>query len=136
MNLTIKSANELLGLPRQNKMTMYVFAFDVDGTLITNDDPKRQNGVVSSNETEHVDIVYLLKILSKCFKNITIVVWSGGGEQYARTIGCRLGIDQYVDKFMSKIDYKLLCDKYNVIAIDDIQDTALGNVANLIVKMK
>lgn len=128
--------NEKLGLPRQDGMTKIVFAFDVDGTLITNADPARQHGVVSSKETAHEDIVTLLKILSTRFKNITVVVWSGGGEQYARTIGQRIGIESYVDKYMSKLDYKLLCDKYHVIAVDDIQDTALGNVANLIVRLK
>lgn len=129
-------ANERLGLPRQDGMTKFVFAFDVDGTLITNADPARQHGVVSSAEKSHDDIVTLLKILSTCFKNITIVVWSGGGEDYARTIGQRIGIESYVDKYMSKLDYKLLIEKYNVIAVDDIQDTALGNVANLIVRLK
>ena len=135
MNDTV-GANSRLGLPRQDGMTKFVFAFDVDGTLITNADPARSHGVVSSNETAHDDIVTLLKIMSTCFKNVTIVIWSGGGEQYARTIGQRIGIESYVDKYMSKLDYKLLCDKYNVIAVDDIQDTALGNTANLIVRMK
>lgn len=129
-------ANEKLGLPRKDGMTKIVFAFDVDGTLITNADPKRVHGVVSTKEETHEDIVNLLKILSTKFKNITIVVWSGGGEDYARTIGHRLGLDEYTDKYMSKLDYKLLCDRYNVIAVDDIQDTALGNVANLIVRLK
>lgn len=128
-------ANEKLGLPRQDGMTKVVFAFDVDGTLITNADPERQHGVVSSKETSHDDIVTLLKILSTKFKNISIVVWSGGGEQYARTIGQRIGIESYVDRYMSKLDYKLLTEKYRVIAVDDIQDTALGDV-NLIVRNK
>jgi len=128
--------NQKLGLPRQDGMTKFVIAFDVDGTLITNADPARQYGVVSSNEKAHDKIVTLLQILSTCFKNVTIVVWSGGGEQYARTIGQRIGIESYVDKYMSKLDYKLLTEKYHVIAIDDIQDTALGNVANLIVRLK
>lgn len=128
--------NKDLGLPEQDKMKQYVFAIDVDGTLITNLDDDRQHGVVSSKEVPHDDIVLLLRILSTKFKNIRVVVWSGGGEQYAKTIGNRLGLDSFVDKYMSKLDYKLLCEKYNVIAIDDIQSTALGNVANLIVRLK
>ena len=128
--------NKKLGLPRQDRMTTFVLAFDVDGTLITNADPERSHGIVSSRETPHDDIVDLVRIFSTKFKNVMVVVWSGGGEQYARTIGKRLGLDEYVDKYMSKLDYKLLCEKYNVIAVDDIQDTALGNTANLIVRLK
>ncbi len=76
-----------------------------------------------------------LAVLST-YKNIRIVVWSGGGKQYAEQWGRRLGIDQYVWRYASKLEHKELkamCS--TLIAIDDIQSTQIGDV-NLIVKEK
>lgn len=121
-------ANEQLGLPR-TKMKQYYFAFDIDGTL--------RNNVVDQNKepVANEDIRMLLILLRRAFKNIRIIVWSGSGELYARQVGALLGLNPYVSHYMSKTDYTNFSDK-NIIAIDDIQDTALGNIANLIVRMK
>jgi phosphoserine phosphatase len=108
-------------------MRWAVVAFDVDGTLITNSDPYAQ----SDNEKPHERIVTLLQILST-FKNIKIVVWSGGGKEYAEMWGHRLGLDEYVWRYASKTEHKEIQPD---IAIDDIQDTAIGLV-NLIVRNK
>ena len=114
--------NEKLGLPF-SKMQKIIFAFDVDGTLIEGDD------------TIYEPIVDMLKTLAK-FKNVRIVVWSGGGNRYAETIARRLGLDDYVWKYMSKMQHaELKMLGYTIIAVDDIQDTAIGNI-NLIVRNK
>jgi len=120
------NTNAKLGLPTL-PMQKYWVAFDVDGTLISNTEPV---GYIANE-----DIRTLLIILSK-FKNVKILVWSGGGEIYARQVCGSLGINKYVDKYMSKQDWNDWVYKHNVIAIDDIQDTNLGNIANLIVRQK
>lgn len=95
-------------------------AFDVDGTL-------RNNTKINTVANENIRT--LLVILSK-FKNVKIVVWSGGGEIYARQMARELHITQFVDKYASKTD-----DIKIDIAIDDQQEFNLGNL-NLIVKEK
>jgi hypothetical protein len=69
------------------------------------------------------------------WKNVDIIVWSGGGADYARTILNRISMDLPV-KFYSKLQHKEVRAKYDfIIAVDDIQDTRLGDV-NLIVRNK
>lgn len=124
-------------LPRaeNGKMAKVIVAFDVDGVLIKNAGVDRQHGIPSVGDTPIVHQINTLQVLST-YKNIKIVVWSGGGKQYAETWGRRLGLDQYVWRYASKLEHpelKALCD--TLIAIDDIQATRLGDV-NLIVKEK
>lgn len=115
--------NEKLGLPF-GKMARVIVAVDVDGTLI------------DGGEGTYMEIVELVKIFSTRFKNVKVVVWSGGGENYARTIGGRIGLDEYVWKYCNKLKHsEFKAHGYTVIAIDDIQDTAIGSV-NLIVRNK
>lgn len=112
------SKNQELGLPF-GKMSRVRIAFDVDGTLI------------DSEGFMNIGIVNLL-ILLRGFKNTQIIVWSGGGADYARHQAERIGIGKYVHKFAGKTEHEQL----NVdIAIDDIQDTAIGKI-NLIVREK
>jgi len=111
-------------------MIKTIIAFDVDGTLITNNDPDRVHGVASKDEVPHVPIINMLMVLSR-FKNVRIVVWSGGGKDYAEVWGRRLGLDPYVWKYATKLDTTIKPD----IAIDDIQDCELGAI-NLIVRNK
>jgi hypothetical protein len=124
-------------LPRTDdgKMAKVIIAFDVDGTLIKNAGIDREHGIPSSEDVPIVYWINTLQVLSTC-KNVKIVVWSGGGKQYAETWGRRLGLDQYVWQYASKLEHprlKELCD--HLIAFDDIQATALGDV-NLIVRNK
>ncbi len=125
-------------LPRTDdgKMAKVIVAFDVDGTLVkTNPDYEREHGVVSQNDLPIVHQINTLQVLST-YKNIRIVVWSGGGKDYAAMWGKRLGLDEYVWRYASKLEYddiKSHCDF--LLAIDDIQSTALGDV-NLIVREK
>lgn len=73
-----------------------------------------------------------LLILLRGMKNTKIIVWSGGGSDYARHHVERIGIDKYVHKYASKTDHEVINAD---IAIDDIQDTAIGKI-NLIVREK
>lgn len=117
--------NEKLGLPRGEGMEKVAVCFDVDGTLI-------------DNHEINFDTLDLLNcFVAQKWKNVDIIVWSGGGADYART-QVRLILPAIEDKvkFYSKLDYKTIREKYNkIIAIDDIQDTRLGDV-NLIVRNK
>jgi hypothetical protein len=124
-------------LPRADdgKMQRIIVAFDIDGTLIRNEQGERVHGVPNNNDVPIVHQINLLQVLST-YKNIRIVVWSGGGKQYAETWGRRLGLDKYVWYYASKVEHptiKAQCDL--LIAIDDIQATRLGDV-NLIVREK
>lgn len=113
--------NAKLGLP-VGKMKEIVICVDVDGTLRNNRDDK-----VIANE----DIRTLIRILAK-FKNTKIMVWSGGGELYARQVAKELHVDHFVNGYASKMDHKEINPD---IVIDDIQDTAIGKI-NLIVREK
>lgn len=118
--------NKKLGLPyRENGMERIAICFDVDGTLIDGDE-------------KHVSTMKLLVALAEQnWKNVRIVVWSGGGREYAETIVRRYGLDALRNlQVMGKLQYQELRDKgYRIIAIDDIQNTRLGDV-NLIVRNK
>lgn len=97
-------------------------AFDVDGTLRCN----HTDTCRDPNE----DIVTLFKILAK-FKNVELYVWSGGGTQYAYSFARRFELPVKESHCLSKFELSFKPD----IAIDDIQETALG-LLNLIVREK
>jgi FMN phosphatase YigB (HAD superfamily) len=115
-------------------MKKITLAFDCDGTLVTTD----------SAETKHIvanERIRSMLITFASFKNVRIVVWSGGGELWARQVGAALGIDKYVDVYATKnhIDdngrHVFSPDIVADIAIDDMHDTLLGTF-NLIVREK
>ena len=62
--------------------------FDVDGTLITFEDKPRH------------DVIQLLRTLYDL--DVDIVVWSGGGREYAQRWVERLGLDDYVREVAAK----------------------------------
>ena len=110
-------------------MKKVTIAFDVDGTLI------------DSEGNTNWRITELLRILSR-FKNTRIIVWSGGGKDYAEMIVRKLDLGKYVDGCADKIHLGKIDGKHQFdpelkphIAIDDIQDCTLGDV-NLIVRNK
>jgi len=117
----MKGINEKLGLPF-GKMRKFVIAFDVDGTLITNS---------GSTDIAIERTIDLLKALAH-MKNTHIVVWSGGGKDYAQRWVTLLDLEKYVDTVASKMEHETIQAD---IAIDDIQDTAIGKI-NLIVREK
>ena len=115
-------------------MKKVLIAFDIDGTI-------RKNTIedkVVPNER-----IRTLLITLASMKNTNILVWSGGGELYARQMVKALAIEKYVDiitsKELTKEDDNGVRESHSVykpdIAIDDIQDCTLGNV-NLIVREK
>lgn len=117
--------NKDLGLPFGEGMQPVAFCFDIDGTLIDGD-------------KKHTDTIKLLVVLAQQkWKNVRVVVWSGGGREYALSIVRRLGLDALPNlQVMGKLQYKELTDKgYKIVAVDDVQDTRLGDV-NLIVRNK
>lgn len=126
-------------------MKKITIAFDVDGTLRDNTETE----VVAANEN-----VRTLLVTLSSFKNTKIIVWSGGGELYARQCVASLGLETYVNGYATKnMTVDPSCsDCKNMkpfgpghyhfdpgfvpdIAIDDIQDCQLGTL-NLIVKEK
>lgn len=128
-------------LPAGDKMENFIIAFDVDGTLISNINEnivqeRRVHGRVYPFDAANTQIVELLILCSRIFKNVKVVVWSAGGQEYAQQWVERLQLERYVWRTYSKSQYQELYNIYKVIAIDDIHRTRLGNVANLIVRMK
>lgn len=120
--------NKELGLPySEDGMEKTLVAFDVDGTLIDGDDEV------------HSDTIDLLRAFAfQTWKNVDVIVWSGGGAAYAKTQYRRItgDMDERHVRFHSKLEHLELRKKYaKIIAIDDIQDTRLGD-ANLIVRNK
>lgn len=119
-----ESANFRLGLPR-GTMKRIVIAIDVDGTLRCNHDP--------ICELPNKRIVELAKTLST-FKNVKVIVWSGGGKAYAQRFMDKYGMGPKI-RAASKLDPSTWPYGRPDIAIDDIQDTAIGGL-NLIVNEK
>lgn len=117
-------ANKDLGLPRDN-MKRIVIAVDVDGTLRCN--------CTETCEDPNKRIVELVKTLVT-FKNVKIIVWSGGGKAYAQRFMDKYGMPPKV-KAASKLDPSTWIYGRPQIAIDDIQDTAIADI-NLIVREK
>lgn len=120
--------NKELGLPySENGMEKVLVAFDVDGTLI------------GEGDRVHANMLQILaSFLMQKWKNVDVIVWSGGGADYARTMIERYGGDYFRGRniWYSKLEYQKLRQKYDkIIAFDDIQDTRLGD-ANLIVRNK
>lgn len=118
-------------------MKKITIAFDCDGTLLNN--TKQQ---MIANERVRAGLIWLASM-----KNTRIIVWSGGGEIYARQVAAALGIASYVDGYAGKNPQRTVGvtetatrhvfkpDIVPDIAIDDIQDCDLGTL-NLIVREK
>lgn len=86
-----------------------IVAFDVDGTLITlKDDLPRE------------EVIAILKGFSR-LGGYQVIVWSGGGAEYAQRWVDRLGLNDYVDAVITK-DRNLEVD----IAFDDMPEFKLG----------
>lgn len=114
--------NKDLKLPFDKKMDKVAICFDVDGTLIDGD------------ATYTLISTMISVFAAQMWKNVDVIVWSGGGANYARTITERVVPDPSGVKYYSKLDHIELRKRYDkIIAIDDIQDTRLGDI-NLIVR--
>ena len=113
-------------------MKEIVIAFDIDGTILNNEGIPPETPVAFRPKSGvNLEVIQLIQILSKKMKNTRIIVWSGGGKQYAEDI-CRMyGLQKYVDKCYAKFD----CDEKVDLAFDDIHSFDLAE-KNIIVKMK
>lgn len=107
-----------------NKITI---AFDVDGTLRDNREGYEHGNPIGAQPNERIRT---LLITLASFKNTQIIVWSGGGRDYAEDIVRAFKLESYVDKCLSK-ESGFVPD----IAIDDIHECNLGQF-NLIVREK
>jgi hydroxymethylpyrimidine pyrophosphatase-like HAD family hydrolase len=111
-------------------MKKVVIAFDIDGTL--RDNRKAYNHADATGNIKINERIRSLLTTLASFKNTTIVLWSGGGELYARQVAREIGIAGYIDIYAGKDQ----ADTINAdIAIDDIQACELG-ILNLIVREK
>lgn len=108
-------------------MKEVIIAFDVDGTLISN-----TNGL--GQEKLNIDCYHLMVLLSKQ-KNTRIIVWSGGGKDYATQLVLKYGLGKYVDAIYGKQDYDESIDGKVDIAFDDQHEFSLAD-KNIIVRMK
>lgn len=112
-------------------MRTLTIAFDIDGTLRDN---SVQDGLVANER------IRTLLIILAGMKNTRIMVWSGGGEQYARQVASDMAITQYVDVYADKgyggydaAGHPIFhTDLKPDIAFDDIEECELGAL-NLIV---
>jgi phosphoserine phosphatase len=129
-------------------MKKLLVAFDVDGTLVS-------NGALSEHEIVANERIRTLLIIMAHMKNTKIMVWSGGGELWARQAVRALGLEKYVDCYADKQytqcqrpecvqarkggtyckHHVFATDIRPDIAIDDIQECTLGEL-NLIVREK
>ena len=100
-------------LPRA-KMRKVTIAFDVDGTLRSNE--------TATCQEPNIRIVELFKILST-FKNTELYIWSGGGEDYAKYYAKLYDLPVKEKNCISKFD-----DFEPDIAIDDMHETDLGKI--------
>lgn len=108
-------------------MKKIIIAFDVDGTLISN-----ENGL--GKEHLNIDVFHLLTLFSKT-KNVKIVVWSGGDKDYAQQIAVKYGFAHLVDVFEGKHEYDETITGKVDIAIDDQHEFTMAD-KNIIVRMK
>lgn len=108
-------------------MKEIIIAFDVDGTLISN-----TNGL--GVERLNVEIYNLMVLLSK-MKNTKIIVWSGGGKDYATQIVLKYGLGKYVESCHGKMEYDESIDGTVDICFDDQHATLLAE-KNIIVRTK
>lgn len=80
------------------------------------------NTLVSADDTVRPGIREFFEEARKIFD--VIVVWSGGGGDYARTKMHRAGVEDFIDLFSSKIDY----DKFIVTEEDFFIDDQVSVV--------
>lgn len=113
-------------------MKEIVIAFDVDGTILNNEGiPPETPPHARPATSVNLEVILLLQILAKKMKNTRIIVWSGGGKEYAEGIVRRYGLERYVDRCYGKG----ACDEDVDICFDDVHACALAK-HNIIVKMK
>lgn len=90
------------------KVSPMIVAFDCDGTLL------------HLNEKPNDDMIAMVKAMAKLKAHI--IIWSGGGQDWAERIAYKLGLTEYADEIIAK-DPKVQVD----IAFDDEPDFKLAD---------
>lgn len=112
-------------------MKEIIIAFDIDGTLLNNEGiPPATPPHLRPKTSVNLEAVLLLQILSR-MKNTRIIVWSGGGLEYAENIVRQYGLEHYIDKCYGKE----ACEETVDICFDDVHACELAD-KNIIVKFK
>lgn len=112
-------------------MNEIIVAFDVDGTLLNNEGvPPATPPHLRPKTSVNLEAVLLLQILSR-MKNTRILVWSGGGKEYAEEIVRLYGLERYVDRCYGKG----ACEEKVDICFDDVHACKLAD-KNVIVRFK
>lgn len=112
-------------------MKEIVIAFDVDGTILNNEGiPPQTPAHLRPRTSVNLDAVVLIQILSR-MKNTRLLVWSGGGKEYAEEIVRLYGLERYVDKCYGKDS----CEEEVDICFDDVHSCEMAD-KNIIVKFK
>lgn len=106
-----------------------IIAFDVDGTIYGS--PFMHKGEPVLN----LKTIQLMQLLKDHIKNCKIIVWSGGGKNYAEQIVVKYGLEKYVDSCHDKHTYDDTIYGKVDIAFDDEYAFDLAD-KNLIVKTK
>ena len=128
-------------------MKEIIIAFDIDGTILNNE------GIQPETPTHlrprcglNLEVVSLIQILGRKMKNTKVIVWSGGGKQYAEQIVREYGLEKYIHacygKPTSAPAHLSKGDEYDEsiygkvdICFDDVHACELAE-KNIIVKMK
>jgi hypothetical protein len=90
-----------------------VFACDVDSTLISWSIPENYSGTLVTTYCDGVKDIgipntYAIDHLKKMkARNFAVVVWSAGGSNWAEEAVKALGVEDWVDVIMPKIDFHL-----------------------------
>jgi hydroxymethylpyrimidine pyrophosphatase-like HAD family hydrolase len=109
-------------------------AFDIDGTIWGDSEVRGPHPSVVGNKL-NLPIVHLMDLLSRYTKNVKIIVWSGGGADYAETVVRKFGLESYVDEYHGKVEYDEERFGKIDIAFDDIHSFEMAD-KNIIVRMK
>lgn len=113
-------------------MKEVVVAFDVDGTILNNEGiPPETPPHLRPKTTVNLPVISLLQLLARHTKNVRVIVWSGGGKEYAEQICRQYGLERWVDRCYAKGK----CDEPVDICFDDVHACGLAD-KNVIVKMK
>lgn len=110
-------------------MKEVVIGFDIDGTIYGSPFMHRAEPVLN------LKTVMLMQLLHEHCKNVRIIAWSGGGQEYAEQIIHKFGLEKYIDRCIGKHEYDEIVDGRVDIAFDDEAFFSMAD-KNIIVRTK